>query len=397
MSVEPQSVGSDPGIAALLAELAGEVKSLSSGIGDIAKWRAADSVAEKALAQGEPAKKPKHSFGHWLHQVYLAQRYHSKDAIDCLRDQYITQTLTEDSGSAGGYLVPAEFRRELLSANEKMAIVRSRAFVQPMASRTLSIPALDVTTALAAGNNPFFGGVIANWIETDTTKPATEPKFRQLELVAHELAGYTPVGKALLEDSAIALETLLPRLFAQAIAWHEDYAFLRGDGVGKPLGIMNATALKSVTRSGAGAFVLADAAKMYANWMPISDNPAGHVWIMNRTVVEKLVVMLDSSNVVFIPNARETVPMTLFGIPIVLTHITPTVGTVGDVLLCDLSAYVVGDRNVTDIDSSKDFLFTSNQVTWRFSQRVDGKPWLNNVITLSDATTTVSPFVALAT
>jgi hypothetical protein len=34
-------------------------------------------------------------------------------------------------------------------------------------------------------------------------------------------------------------------------------------------------------------------------------------------------------------------------------------------------------------------------MTWRFVQRVDGRPWLDNVITLQDGSTTVSPFVVL--
>jgi hypothetical protein len=35
-------------------------------------------------------------------------------------------------------------------------------------------------------------------------------------------------------------------------------------------------------------------------------------------------------------------------------------------------------------------------MTWRFVQRVDGRPWLENKITLQDGSTTVSPFVVLA-
>jgi hypothetical protein len=34
-------------------------------------------------------------------------------------------------------------------------------------------------------------------------------------------------------------------------------------------------------------------------------------------------------------------------------------------------------------------------MTWRFVQRVDGRPWLDNPITLQDAVTQVSPFVVL--
>ena len=36
-----------------------------------------------------------------------------------------------------------------------------------------------------------------------------------------------------------------------------------------------------------------------------------------------------------------------------------------------------------------------NQTTWRVVERVDGQPWLDNVITLQDGTSTVSPFIVL--
>ena len=46
----------------------------------------------------------------------------------------------------------------------------------------------------------------------------------------------------LLQDSAFGLEKFLMTLFARAIAWFEDFAFLQGHGVGKPQGILTAPA-----------------------------------------------------------------------------------------------------------------------------------------------------------
>ena len=119
------------------------------------------------------------------------------------------------------------------------------------------------------------------------------------------------------------------------------------------------------------------------------------VWIMNITVLEKLVQMSEANTVVWIPNARQALPMTLFGIPIIFTEKTPALNTEGDVILADMSYYWIGDRQDSEISASIHANFTKNQTVWRFSHRVDGQPALNNVITLSDATTTVSPFVAL--
>jgi len=112
--------------------------------------------------------------------------------------------------------------------------------------------------------------------------------------------------------------------------------------------------------------------------------------------VDALVQFADSSNVIWIPNARQALPMTLFGIPIVFTEKTPTLGTAGDIILGDMSYYWIGDRQDSEISASIHANFTKNQTVWRFSHRVDGQPALNNVITLADGTQTVAPFVTLS-
>ena len=104
--------------------------------------------------------------------------------------------------------------------------------------------------------------------------------------------------------------------------------------------------------------------------------------------------MSDGTNVIWIPNARQALPMTLFGIPIVFTEKLPVLGDSVDIILGDLSYYWIGDRQDSEISASIHAKFTSNQTVWRFSHRVDGQSALNGLITLTDGST-VSPFVSL--
>lgn len=241
-----------------------------------------------------------------------------------------------------------------------------------------------------------FGGLVARWTEEASTLTETEPQFKQVELVAHELSGYSKISNALLADNAVGLEALLLNLFGRALGWHEDYAFLRGNGTGKPLGALNATSLISVTRSAASAFDLADAAGMLGRLLPGWD-PQHTVWAIHPTVLVKLFQMSDTEgNIIFIDNARERPTMVLFGIPVVVTEKLPSLNTLGDVLLMDLRHYVIGDREQIEIAFSEHVAFLNNQGTWRFVSRVDGQPWMRTVVTLSDASSTLSPFVGLA-
>src|SRR3989442_1254966 len=81
-----------------------------------------------------------------------------------------------------------------------------RATIIPMASDTIEVPTLDVTTAPAAGDTAFFGGLKASWSKEAASITETEPAFKGLTLTAHELTGYTLASNSLLADNAVGLE-----------------------------------------------------------------------------------------------------------------------------------------------------------------------------------------------
>ncbi len=303
----------------------------------------------------------------------------------------------EASGVTGGYVVPPDFYQQLLAIAAEQNTFRQYGFVQPMASATLQFPFLDITTPQAAGNSPFFGGVIANWTSEAQTRTETEPQFKMMELKAQELSGYSVSSNILLQDAAFGLEKFLMTLFGAAVAWYEEYAFLQGNGVGKPLGILNASARINVTRNTASHFYFPDVAGMLSKLLPASYNRSR--WYISPTVVSDLLQLKDGANrAIFISIDQGAVlkPIwKLLNLPVTITEKLPALGTVGDVCLVDPSLYVIGDRMMLEIAASEHVNFLKNQMTWRFVQRVDGRPWLDNPITLQDGSSQVSPFVVL--
>lgn len=305
--------------------------------------------------------------------------------------------LAEGSGTTGGYLVPPQFIADLLQVASEDAIVRPLAYKQPMSSRTALIPFLDQTTVPTAGRSAFFGGVVASWSGEAGALTETEPTFRLMELVAHKLAGYTLSSNEEVADSAIGLEQLLKTLFAKAINWYEDYAFLRGDGIAKPLGIQNSACAISVSRAGgANTFTLADAAKMLSRMLPSSSIDKLR-WVMHPYVIPQMINLQvgSATGANWVTNLQDGLGQRLLGIPIKYSEKMAPLGTAFDVLLADFSYYVIGDRKALEVSSSEHYKFANDQMTWRFTYRVDGQPWLNNVITMADSTSTISPFVFL--
>ena len=74
-----------------------------------------------------------------------------------------------------------------------------------------------------------------------------------------------------------------------------------------------------------------------------------------------------------------------------------TVGTVGDIVLADLSQYLMIDKENIESAVSIHVRFIYDESTFRFVYRVDGAPWWNSALTPFKGTNTQSPFVALAT
>jgi HK97 family phage major capsid protein len=320
-----------------------------------------------------------------------------RDDVKRLTEVYGTKAaLAEDGGTSGGYAVPTQFVPTLLQVAAEDAIVRPRAYIQPMVAREVEIPALDQQTAPTAGNTSFYGGVQAVWTSEAGSYTEKDPAFKLVRLVAHKLAGYTLASNELQADSAIALESLLMRLFGGAIGWYEDYAFLRGDGAGKPLGIQNASCTINVNRAAGGNnFDPADYGAMLKQLLPTSARKA--VWVMHPYLLPDLLALSvgTSGFQTWVNNLRDDYPMTLLGRPIIFSEKMNTAGSTFDALLADFSYYVIGDRQSINIASSEHYKFLNGQTTWRFEERVDGQPWLKSSITLSDASSTVSPFVAL--
>ena len=77
------------------------------------------------------------------------------------------------------------------------------------------------------------------------------------------------------------------------------------------------------------------------------------------------------------------------------TEKTPTLGTTGDVLLCDFSQYLIGDGSNATLESSIHERFRYDQTSFRLVKRVDGQEWCKAPVLLADGATQVSPFVEL--
>jgi len=304
--------------------------------------------------------------------------------------------LAEGSGATGGYGVPTEYGQVLNEKTKEFnALRRAGAMTTVLQGRSKQYPVLDIETAPSAGYTAYAGGVTAAWTDEATAPTESEPRFRQIELVVHKLAAYSLASSEVRDDFQESLDGILARSFAKAMGAAEEYAFFRGDGVGKPFGIMSSGALISAARSAASTVALADLAQMMSDFTPESWNSGA--WFISATVVDQI-IQLVSAPLTWMENMRDDWRQSsLLGLPLYVVGCLPALNTAGDILLVDPNYYLIGDHaSGLSVAFSEHYAFNTDQLAWRVTKRVDGQPLVDNSITLEDAATTVSPFVALA-
>lgn len=297
----------------------------------------------------------------------------------------------------GGFLIPERLRSELLRVSLETAVTRSRARVIPMDSLTVPFPSIDSTSNASS----VYGGITAYWTEEGATLIDSSPKFGRVKLLAKKLTAYSEVPNELFTDSIISLMMFIDEVFPEALAWFEDIAFMTGGGVGEPLGWLNADAAVSVTKESgqaADTILLENLVKMFARMLPSSIARA--VWIANIDTFPELATMALSvgtgGSAVWLSNAADAPPMTIFGRPVIFTEKCPTLGDAGDINFVDLGYYLIGDRQSMTAMSSEHYKFKNDQTAIRFIERVDGLPWLQSAITPQTGANTLSPFVKTA-
>ena len=311
----------------------------------------------------------------------------------------IKNAMSERVPSEGGFLVPETLRSQVLMLALESAVVRSRARTIPMDSLRVPYPTVDDPNHTSS----VFGGVVGYWTEEAAALAASQPAFGRIVLEAKKLTGYTDIPNELLEDSISALDQFFSEMFPQALAWFEDVAFLTGDGVGQPLGILNSgnTASISVTRNTSNEVLLADIVNMYTRMLPQSLNTA--VWLCSPAVIAQLLqlVLISGSTPVAPPlwlnqmSINGAPVYTLLGRPLIVSEKIPNLGTTGDLAFVDFGYYLLGDRQQMQVSSSEDYKFQNDLTSFRVIERLDGRPWLRSALTPENGGSTLSPFVFL--
>jgi HK97 family phage major capsid protein len=357
------------------------------------------SLARKGLDFTPRAGDQYRSFGEQLQSIF---KHYSSKGSDTDRRLVRAPTGASDvDPTGGGFLVQVDFAAAIFMLAHDMGEILSRVSKLPISANAngIKIPGVDETSR-ATGSR--WGGVASNWVGEGTSVTPSRPKFRIVEFDLKKLMSLMYTTDELLQDST-ALTSIASQAFSEEVMFMTEDAVFEGTGAGMPLGIMRSPSLVTVPKVNGQApqtLVKENIDQMWARCWARSMKSA--VWFINQDVMPQLMAMNQSvgtgGQVVYLPpgGLSATPYSTLYGREVVWTEYNATLGTAGDIMLADMSQYMLVDKNGVQAATSMHAAFLTDEMVFRITYRVDGKPMWAQPLTPFKGANTKSPFITLA-
>ena len=295
----------------------------------------------------------------------LANPMYAKAYEGFLKYGSACNTLREGSDGEGSYLVPDEFERRVVRALTEKNVMRQLGKVI-QTERTMTFP-------VAKGIGP------ADWIPEEGIIPVTTGEFDEVKLEAHKVATSIRVSDELLEDNAFDLEGFIADQFAQRIGDAEEEAFLYGNGVAKPLGLIYQLDREVITEE-TGIISTDDLLELKHAIPPKYRKDA--VFLMHDSTLRELrKLRTGNGQYVWYENLKKRIPLCIFSHRVITSPSMPSIDSgKPPILFGDFKHFVIGDRKHRRIKRLTEVHAQQGQVAYIMSQRVDAKLLDRNAI-----------------
>lgn len=264
----------------------------------------------------------------------------------------IKATMVEAVDALGGYTVPVDLQEDIISRTQGFTVMRGRARIRPTTRDRVQV------VKRSGGDDQYIGNVRMVWVdETPSSSSVSETNatFSLEDIPVHTLMGVVPISKNLVEDSFTGIEMGLTDELASARAIAEDNAFVTGNGVGKPQGILIGSAGAPATgvgvvNSGSAAALTFDGiiALMFGVASQYKQMP-GCGWVAKRATYETIAKLKDGDGAYLWTEMRGNNavanPTTLRGFPTFEQEAMPAIAAnTYPLLFGNLGGYDIVDR-----------------------------------------------------
>lgn len=229
----------------------------------------------------------------------------------------------------GGFLVTPEMDSMINRVLANTVAMRGLANVRPIGSASLK----SFTSV---------GGASARWAGEDEDKTETStPRLVEIEITPGELYGEPCATQWFLDDAAVNVEAWLGDELGISFAEAEEAAFISGDGVKKPRGLLAYPVVDNSNYAwGSVGVIRSGNAGGFASGTGGTDRlidlqhalKAGYrnngTWLMNDLVMASIRKFKDGQgNFIWQPSIAADVPATLLGKPVATSDYMPSVAS----------------------------------------------------------------------
>tara|TARA_S200002703_G_scaffold154916_1_gene158437 strand:- start:11764 stop:12981 length:1218 start_codon:yes stop_codon:yes gene_type:complete len=281
------------------------------------------------------------------------------------------KALTVSDDTSAGFLAPPEYVRELIKTITEVTPFRAAARVRQTAQKSIQVPSRTAT---------FSAQFVA---ETGTRTETTGYTTQLEEIPTHEIYALVDISEQELEDAVFNLEAEMQTEFATQFAKAEGDAFINGNGVGRPEGVLSNSNV-GTTNSGASAALTADGLIELVHDIK-SDYIQNGRFMFNRTTLAAIRKLKDTAGqYVFQAGMMLTggVPNTILGFPYIEAPDMPNVGAGNKpVVFGDFNrGYMVVDRVNLSVLRDPFTQATSGNIRYIARRRVGGQVVLAEAI-----------------
>ena len=263
--------------------------------------------------------------------------------------------------SEGGYLVPDEYEHRLIDSLADANVLRELCTIIRTENGDRRIP-------LVTGHGT------AAWVEEEGLIPESDDTFGMIALGAHKVATIIKVSDELLQDSVFDVEAYITKQFGQRIGGAEEIAFLTGDGVAKPTGLLHETNGAQVGVTTATASITTDdLLDLVHSVREVYRHKA--VFLMNDSTKKAIRKLKDGNGrPLWDPSVREGDPDVLLGHRVIHCAAMPDIGAgAKPILFGDFTGYWIADRQGRSFQRLNELYASSGQIGFKATQRVDGR------------------------
>lgn len=240
-----------------------------------------------------------------------------------LRDLEVQAKLTTQSDPDGGYITPEEVDSMVSRAEADIVAMRSLALVVPVGSATYK-------------KIHNVGGSTSGWVGEEETRPETgTPSLKALDFPTMEVYAEPHATQGMLDDAAFDVEQWLADEVSIEFAEQEGAAFITGDGVNKPRGILDYPTVANSSYSwGNLGFITSGQASALNSVDPIIDlvhslkrgYRNGGAFIMNDLTLAAIRKLKDvAGNYIFQPGLTAAAPETILNKPVEIDDNMPDI------------------------------------------------------------------------